>query len=87
MLEPRAGLVHVVSEARDGLPGVVVTAEVDGRSQGWTGDVPADGIAYIGRLDVPPDAHHVSLTLRHPAVGEVTSSYDDVLEWLRIVSG
>jgi beta-mannosidase len=87
MLEPREGLVHVVSEARVGLPGAVVEAEVDGRRRVWTGDVPTDGIAYLGRLVVPEDAAHVSLTLRHPAVGEVTNSYDDLLEWLRIVSG
>ena len=87
MLEPRAGLVHVVSEAREPLAGVVVEADVDGRRHGWTGDVPADGIAYIGDLEVPPDAHHVTLTLRHPSLGEVSNSYDDVLEWLRIVSG
>jgi beta-mannosidase len=87
MLEPRAGHVHVVSEAREPLAGVVVEADVDGHRQGWTGDVPADGIAYIGRLEVPAEAHHVSLTLRHPDVGNVTNGYDDVLEWLRIVSG
>ncbi len=87
MLEPRTGLVHVVSEAREALRGVVVEADVDGRRHGWTGDVPADGIAYIGRLDLDPGAHRVTLTLRHPALGEVTNSYDDVLEWLRIVSG
>ncbi len=87
MLEPRTGQVHVVNEARTLLTDVVVEARVDGHRQGWTGNVAADGIAYIGRLDLPPDARHVALTLRHPVVGEVTSSYDDVLEWLRIVSG
>jgi hypothetical protein len=25
--------------------------------------------------------------VRHPGIGEVTNSYDDLLEWLRIVSG
>ncbi len=54
---------------------------------GWTGDVDADAIAYIGRLELPADAQHVTLTLRHPSLAEVTNSYDDVLEWLRIVSG
>ncbi len=87
MLEPRAGLVHVVSEAREPLAGVVVEADVDGRRHAWTGDVPADGIAYIGELEVPDDAHHVSLTLAHPQLGSVSNSYDDVLEWLRIVTG
>jgi hypothetical protein len=87
MLEPRAGAVHVVSEARNTLEGLVVEADVDGRRTAWTGDVAADGIAYIGRLDLPDDAHQVSLTLRHPELDEVVNEYDDVLEWLRIVSG
>ena len=87
MLEPRTGLVHVVSEARTELTGVIVSADVDGERHGWGGDVPADGIAYLGRLDLPPDAQHVRLTLRHPSLDDVTNSYDDVLEWLRIVSG
>jgi hypothetical protein len=65
----------------------VVEARVDGYRSGWTGDVGADDIAYIGRLDLLADALHVTLTLRHPSLGEVTSSYDDVMEWLRIVSG
>ena len=87
MLEPRAGQIHVVNEARTPLDGVVVEARVDGHRRGWTGDVEADAIAYIGRLELPVDAQHVTLTLRHPSLPDVTNSYDDVLEWLRIVSG
>lgn len=87
MLEPREGLVHVVSERREPLAGAVVEAEVDGRRHGWTGDVPADGVAYLGTLALPADAQQVRLTLRHPEVGEIANSYDDMLEWLRIVSG
>jgi beta-mannosidase len=87
MLEPRSGLVHVVSEAREALTGVRVVAEVDGYRQGWMGDVDADGIAFIGRLELPSDARHVVVTAHHSSIGEVTNEYDDVLEWLRIVSG
>jgi hypothetical protein len=87
MLEPRAGLVHVVSEHRTPLPGAVVEAEVDGRRCGWVGDIPADGLVYIGELELPTEPHHVVLTMRHPEVPDVANSYDDVLEWLRIVSG
>ncbi len=87
MLEPRAGLVHVVNEHRVALPGAVVEAHVDGERHGWVGDIPADGIVYIGELDLPATAQHVALRLHHPAVPDVANSYDDVLEWLRIVAG
>jgi beta-mannosidase len=87
MLEPRSGQLHVVNEARTAYDGVVVEALVDGRRSAWTGDLPADAIAYLGRLEVPVDAQHVVLTLRHPELENVTNGYDDVLEWLRIVSG
>jgi beta-mannosidase len=87
MLEPRTGQVHVVNEARTGFPGAIVEADVDGRRRRWTGDVPADGLVYVGTLDLPADAPRVTLTLRHPAVHDVVNSYDDLLEWLRIVSG
>jgi beta-mannosidase len=87
MLEPPTGQIHVVNEARTALTDVVVESRVDGHRHGWTGDVDADAIAFIGRLELPDDARHVTLTLRHPSLADVTSSYDDVLEWLRIVSG
>ena len=87
MLEPRAGLVHVVNEGRRELPGAVVEVVLDQRSRRFTGDVPADGLAFIGRLDAFTDATSATLTLRHPEIGEVRNEYDGVLEWLRIVSG
>lgn len=87
MLEPRAGLVHVVSERRTPLVDAVVDAEVEGRHTRWTGDIPADGLVYIGTLELPGGAPRVTLTLRHPDLPDVANSYDDVLEWLRIVSG
>ena len=58
------------------------------RRHGWTGDVPADGVAYVGRARPARRTRSTStLTLRHPALGDVTNAYDDVLEWLRIVTG
>ena len=61
--------------------------DVDGRRHGWTGDVPADGIAFVGRVDLPPEAVDVDADAAPSGAGEVTNSYADVLEWLRIVSG
>jgi len=81
MIEPRAGLVHVVSEARLPLPGAVVDVEWDGRRLGrFTGDVPADGIAYVGRvsLDEPHGiAGDLVVTVEHERCGRVENTYTE----------
>jgi beta-mannosidase len=74
MVEPRAGLVHVVNDSRTTLRGASVEASIDGRVTRWTGDVEADGIAYVGRVDVG-DAVDVEVVLTHPATGRVLNRY------------
>ena len=74
MLEPRAGLVHVVNDTHAVLADAVVTALVDGRATRWVGDVPADGIAFVGRLDVD-DAVDVEVVLEHATIGRVLNRY------------
>ena len=75
MIEPRAGLVHVVNDTRADLAGV------DRRGVGrrppvtrWRGDVPADGIAFVARVDLS-EAVDVEVTLEHPDTGPVTNRY------------
>ena len=74
MVEPRAGLVHVVNDTRDALRGAVVELSVEGRITRWTGDVPADGIAYVGTVDLA-DAVDVEIVLEHDRVGRVVNRY------------
>jgi beta-mannosidase len=87
MLEPRQGLVHVASELRSPLAGAVVETDLDGRRRTWTGDIGPQRVTYVGRVHLDRRTTSVTLTLRHPAVGEIVNCYDIVLEWLRIVAG
>ena len=73
MVEPRAGLVHVVNDTRVGLNGAELEVSVDGRVTRWTGDIPADGIAFVGRVELG-DAVDVDAVLEHPDTGRVAQS-------------
>ena len=74
MVDPRSGYVHVVSDIRRELQDAVVEVTVDGRVRRWQGDVPADAIIYIGRVQLG-DAVDVEATLEHSAVGRVVNRY------------
>jgi beta-mannosidase len=74
MVEPRDGLVHVVSELREPLTDAVVEVQVDGRVHRWTGDVAADAVTFIARIELG-DAVDVETSIEHPAVGRVTNRY------------
>jgi beta-mannosidase len=74
MVEPRAGFVHVVSDLREPLPGARVTVTVDERSSAFTGDVAADAVTYVGRVDLT-GAVDVGARLEHPAIGTVEHRY------------
>ena len=74
MVEPRAGLVHVVNDTRTGLNGAELEVSVDGRVTRWTGDIPADGIAFVGRVELG-DAVDVDAVLEHPDTGRVLNRY------------
>ena len=66
MVEPRAGLVHVVNDTRDRPARRRCSrSSVDGRVTRWTGDIPADGIAFVGRVELA-DAVDVEVVLEHP---------------------
>lgn len=84
MLDPRTGSVHVASEARAPLEGALVTLAVDGAAWRWQGDVPAPGVFFVGRVELPAAADRVSVRLDHPDIGVVESRYDEVLHWLRV---
>jgi beta-mannosidase len=74
MVEPRAGLVHAVNDSRAVLQAAVIEVSVDGRVTRWSGDVPPDGIVYVGQVDLG-DAVDVEVTLEHPDVGRIVNRY------------
>lgn len=74
MLEPREGLVHVVNETRHTLDGAVVTVAVDSSVRKFTGDVPANGIAYVGRVDVT-GARQARVVVEIPGGETVINTY------------
>lgn len=78
MVEPRAGLVHVVSELRVPLPGAVVETRVDGRVHRFEGDVSADGVTYVGTVDVST-ATDVAVSIEHDTLGRVDNAYPPLL--------
>ena len=79
MVEPREGLVHVVSELRHGLSDAVIEVHAGGRNLGrWTGYVPGDGIAYVSDVDLE-GADDVVATLSHPEVGRVENRYSSLI--------
>jgi hypothetical protein len=76
MIEPRAGLVHVVSERRDDLAGALIEVTGDGGRLGrFTGDIAADAVTYVGRIDLN-GVKEMSVTVEHPALGRVENRYD-----------
>jgi beta-mannosidase len=74
MIDPRSGNVHVVNDRRVALEGARIEVTVDGRARRWTGDVEADAIAFIGRVEIG-DAVDVEAVLRHPSTGEIANRY------------
>lgn len=74
MVEPRAGLVHVVNDTRTELRDALVEVSVDGRLTRWRGDVGADSIEYVGTVELG-DAVDVEIALDHPLTGRVVNRY------------
>ena len=74
MVDPRTGNVHVVNDSRRHLAGATVEVVVDGHARHWEGDVPADGIVYVGHVDLG-DTVDVETTLVHETFGRVVNRY------------
>jgi hypothetical protein len=75
MLDPRTGAVHVASELRRPLQDAAVAARVGDRRWNWRGDIPADSLTYVGRVEVPLQASSAELTLTHADIGVVINAY------------
>ncbi|MGH8983657.1 MAG: glycoside hydrolase family 2 protein [Acidimicrobiia bacterium] len=79
MVEPREGLVHVVSELRHGLSDAVIEVHANGSQLGkWTGYVPGDGIAYVSDVELD-GTHDLVAALSHPEIGRVENRYSPLI--------
>jgi beta-mannosidase len=80
MVDPRTGHVHVANEFRSSYPGaeVEVRAGPDVHSR-FAGDVTADSVSYVGRVDIPARAAAVDVVLRQSDLGEIANRYGPVL--------
>jgi beta-mannosidase len=79
MLDLRTGALHVANELRRPLVGAVVEARLGGREWRFTGDVPADSIAFVGRVEVPEEVAAAEVSLTHDEVGAVVNRYGPAL--------
>jgi beta-mannosidase len=79
MLEPRDGLVHVANELREPLADAVVTVAGGDRSWRFTGDVAADAVSFVGRVELPEEAEFVDVTVEHERTGPIVNRYGSLV--------
>jgi len=79
MVDPRTGQVHVANEQRRPLPGAEMEVRVGETRWAFGGDLAADSLAYVGRVDIPAEAMRIDVTLRQADLGEVTNTYGALL--------
>jgi beta-mannosidase len=80
MLEPRLGLVHVVSEARVVHHDARVVVRSGEHVLGnWQGSVAADAVTYIGRVEPERAVEEVVVSVEHPAFGTIDNRYSTCL--------
>jgi beta-mannosidase len=79
MVDPRTGHVHVANERRAPWPGAEIEVWVSDARWVFGGDLAADSLAYVGRVDLPEGSRSVITTLRQGDLGEVTNSYGPVV--------
>jgi beta-mannosidase len=75
MVDPRTGHVHVANELRRPFPGAEIEVRIGETRWAFAGDLAADSLAYVGRLDIPSGAARIDVVLRQPDLGEVTNGY------------
>jgi len=83
MIEPRAGLVHVVNETGERLAEARITVRIDDREQVFEGDVTPHGLTYVGRVGPLVGADRAEVVLEH-AGHRIEHGYDLLLPWLGI---
>jgi hypothetical protein len=79
MVDPRTGHVHVANERRMPFAGAEVEVRVGDDAWSFGGDLAADSLAYVGRVDLGDGSRSVVAALRHDDLGKVVNSYGAVL--------
>jgi beta-mannosidase len=79
MVDPRRGHVHVANEERRPFEAAQVEVILEGVTWRFEGDVPADSLAYIGRVEVGEATSFAEIRLTHPDLGEVKNTYGPTL--------
>jgi hypothetical protein len=79
MVDPRRGHVHVANELRTPFPGAEIEVRSGADRWAFAGDLAADSLAYVGRVDIPTTAGDVGVVLRQADLGEIVNCYGPVL--------
>jgi beta-mannosidase len=79
MVDPRTGHVHVVNELRTPFPGAEIHVRVGEQTWAFAGDLAADSLAHVGRVEIPAGASRADVILRQSDLGVVTNRYGAVL--------
>ncbi|HEV7864129.1 MAG TPA: hypothetical protein VGR20_15570 [Acidimicrobiia bacterium] len=88
MVDPRTGQVHVVNELRRPFPAAEIEVRVgDHEPFRFAGDLAADSLAFVGRVEIPAATRRIEAVLRAGDLGEVTNTYRSVLLGAVLVSG
>jgi beta-mannosidase len=87
MVDPRTGHVHVANELRSPFPGAEIEVETGGAAWHFGGDLAADSLAYVGRVDLPEATEQVKVVLRQGDLGELANRYRAALLGAVRISG
>jgi len=79
MVDPRTGHVHVANELRTPFPGAEIEVRSGDGRWAFAGDLAADSLAYVGRVDIPDGEEEVEVTLSQADLGEIANRYGPAL--------
>ena len=79
MVDPRTGHVHVANELRTSFADAEIEVRIGDRVWRFGGDLAADSLAYVGRIETPAGATGIDVVVRQDKLGELANRYGAVL--------